>query len=159
MIVDYSYHTAALVFVGALFYLKKLLDNPRQAVVSAIAFAIAEAVMDHRYESTALPNNFFLLSAKLLFDSYFSITLMFVYGGKIYKKFVRSVDSYYLHKTLPNATWKELIENDDVCSICLEEMNYGETVLLSCNHIYHRECITRAASYSDECPLCRVKLS
>jgi SUMO ligase MMS21 Smc5/6 complex component len=48
----------------------------------------------------------------------------------------------------------------DVCSICLEEMNEnsGELIELSCNHIYHKDCILSWFSKSKTCPCCRKNI-
>lgn len=42
------------------------------------------------------------------------------------------------------------------CAICLDTLpNYHPTTTLSCDHIFHRDCISRWNNYS--CPLCRAE--
>lgn len=46
------------------------------------------------------------------------------------------------------------------CSICSSSEEYSGIVKLSrCNHIYHRECITKWANNKNNCPLCRTDIS
>ena len=45
------------------------------------------------------------------------------------------------------------------CSICIEKLNGKEIVKLSCNHIFHKDCIEKYILINNEksfkCPLCR----
>ncbi|KAG9156851.1 hypothetical protein Leryth_020165 [Lithospermum erythrorhizon] len=43
------------------------------------------------------------------------------------------------------------------CSVCLNEIEEGDEVRqLSCDHVFHRECIDRWIGYGNvTCPLCR----
>jgi hypothetical protein len=42
-----------------------------------------------------------------------------------------------------------------VCSICLEEYVYNETIsVMSCNHKFHEECLRDWLQKSKACPLC-----
>jgi hypothetical protein len=43
------------------------------------------------------------------------------------------------------------------CSICFDELKDG-TYTLSCNHIYHKECIKTWLSNHTTCPLCRANV-
>jgi len=48
-------------------------------------------------------------------------------------------------------------EGEGVCSICLEEFAPGERIslLLECEHIFHKECLAKWWNCSKECPNCR----
>ena len=48
---------------------------------------------------------------------------------------------------------------DDVCSICLENLE-NNIIKLDCNHIYHIRCINMWIIYNNniECPLCRTEI-
>jgi len=43
------------------------------------------------------------------------------------------------------------------CSICLEQFNSSSntSVILECNHIYHKNCIKKWLKNNDGCPMCR----
>jgi len=53
---------------------------------------------------------------------------------------------------------------EDVCPICLEEFNVGETVMfsrsMSCTHVFHKECLMAwlMEQRENECPSCRAAL-
>ncbi|KAF8026031.1 hypothetical protein BT93_F2754 [Corymbia citriodora subsp. variegata] len=50
-------------------------------------------------------------------------------------------------------------EDEDCCSICLEEFHRAEKVTeLPCSHVFHRRCIIRWLEDRDSCPLCRCQL-
>lgn len=49
---------------------------------------------------------------------------------------------------------------DDCCSICLDSMELGNTVIkLGCKHIYHEKCIEEYLSkYNHTCPMCKKNI-
>ena len=51
-------------------------------------------------------------------------------------------------------------QNTDDCTICLNSLAPGTTVLtLSCNHKFHLQCLAANIQASnEECPLCRTKI-
>lgn len=53
---------------------------------------------------------------------------------------------------LRDATEKELIALDDVCSICFQELE--EAKVTACNHYFHADCLTRWLYLQDTCPNC-----
>jgi hypothetical protein len=58
-------------------------------------------------------------------------------------------------------SYEELLNdnNDDDCTICLEEFNNDdEIVKLKCNHLFHSKCIDDWIEKNQSCPLCRVNL-
>ena len=48
----------------------------------------------------------------------------------------------------------ENTENNE-CSICLEELYRKKTKTLTCNHIFHMDCIDEWGKIQTICPLCR----
>ena len=65
-------------------------------------------------------------------------------------------DTYKKNKNLK----EKLIKNDDndICSICLEDLNGEKCVILSCEHIYHKDCIKKWLKKNDSCPNCRINI-
>ena len=50
------------------------------------------------------------------------------------------------------------MDNNDICSICYEELDNENSFKLECNHIYHTKCILNWFRNShDNCPLCNDK--
>ena len=49
---------------------------------------------------------------------------------------------------------------DDACVICQDSYQLGQDVLwLSCNHVFHRECILPWLKSSSTCPICRAHVT
>ena len=44
---------------------------------------------------------------------------------------------------------------DDICSICIEEINKDYFYYKSCNHIYHDKCLIEWLKINKSCPNCR----
>ena len=51
---------------------------------------------------------------------------------------------------------------DDVCAICLSEIDHSELYRLGCNHVYHKDCVNDMidrgfrSNGSISCPMCRT---
>ena len=49
--------------------------------------------------------------------------------------------------------------NSNICSICIDNINKGEEYSeLSCNHIYHTNCILSWLEKHATCPTCRKNI-
>ena len=76
---------------------------------------------------------------------------------------------YNMNSLYPNATVQDLLESDNVCIICREEM-VGVTVVngqaistggslakkLPCGHIFHVSCLRSWFQRQQTCPTCRL---
>ena len=56
------------------------------------------------------------------------------------------------------------INNDDKCTICLENLNDTVNTKLNCNHIFCINCIKKLINNHDsnkeiKCPLCRIDIN
>jgi hypothetical protein len=50
-------------------------------------------------------------------------------------------------------------EKDKECSICLSEFEKESKVsLITCNHLFHNDCIREWSMYKQNCPICRKKI-
>lgn len=86
----------------------------------------------------------------ILFGSYFCYPLYICTKNKC--KIYYNV--YQKNKNLK----QKLITNDDICSICLEKLKMDKCVILSCEHIYHKDCIQKWLKKNDSCPNCRINI-
>ena len=49
-------------------------------------------------------------------------------------------------------------ENDNICSICLEELKLYQIKRLKCNHSFHINCINKWKIKKNICPICRKQI-
>ncbi|KZV31836.1 hypothetical protein F511_25949 [Dorcoceras hygrometricum] len=64
-----------------------------------------------------------------------------------------SIEEYLEIKTASNEN------EDESCSICLEDFYYGCKVLsMPCSHIFHEDCIKKCLKSSHYCPMCRFEM-
>ncbi len=99
------------------------------------------------------------------FDSYVLFylvcTLFGSYFCHIFYISTKNKCKIYYEYYLKNKNLKEkLIKNDDndICSICLEDLKDEKCVILSCEHIYHKDCIKKWLKKNDSCPNCRINI-
>lgn len=52
-----------------------------------------------------------------------------------------------------------LVESQEECAICYEEIALHEPVITACKHAFGRPCITKALELQGKCPMCRQPLS
>ena len=50
-------------------------------------------------------------------------------------------------------------ENENLCSICLEDIKALPTTKLSCNHYFHINCINIWKEKNNKCPICRKEIN
>ena len=59
-----------------------------------------------------------------------------------------------VNKIYPLIFKKEILIEDQECSICLKKFN-NDNVTLPCKHNFHENCITMWLNSKNNCPLCR----
>ncbi len=53
----------------------------------------------------------------------------------------------------------EIQKNSLVCPICIDDYDKDSFIsIISCNHIYHTDCIKEWCKYKQECAVCRKKV-
>ena len=63
--------------------------------------------------------------------------------------------NYDIKKTIIFKNNQEDVKYYKECVICLEDMkNDEELILISCSHIFHKECIQKWFNKNNICPLC-----
>ncbi|KAL3847622.1 hypothetical protein ACJMK2_018525 [Sinanodonta woodiana] len=73
-----------------------------------------------------------------------------------YVIYMQRTKSRAVVQSLPQATPDQVAHLDDVCSICMYEIDEG--LVTPCNHIFHSECIRRACTIRPSCPMCNQPL-
>jgi hypothetical protein len=69
------------------------------------------------------------------------------------------ISEQMLQSIRSNATNIENEENVTQCSVCLENINVGDScVTLRCNHKFHLHCIERWCQTHNTCPMCRNEI-
>jgi hypothetical protein len=58
---------------------------------------------------------------------------------------------------LPDASKEEIKNNNDVCSICLQDMKSAK--ITPCNHLYHEMCLRKWLNTKTDCPICNEKIT
>ncbi|KAK7927740.1 hypothetical protein PG985_004738 [Apiospora marii] len=51
-----------------------------------------------------------------------------------------------------------MIESQEECAICYEEIGLHEPVVTACKHVFGRPCIAKAIQMQGKCPMCRADL-
>ena len=50
-------------------------------------------------------------------------------------------------------------EDEEQCSVCMRPFNNTSVRLLTCEHVFHTECIDEWIQRSETCPLCRATIA
>lgn len=90
-----------------------------------------------------------LLAAASFINVYMSVKDMDVYWQVLMKE--KSCISKYRQ-----ASVQELMENDDVCAICLQDMAWAR--ITPCHHIFHGDCLRKCLKERPTCPMCKYNL-
>ncbi|KAK8051405.1 SNF2 family N-terminal domain-containing protein [Apiospora rasikravindrae] len=51
-----------------------------------------------------------------------------------------------------------IIESQEECAICYEEIGLHEPVITACKHVFGKACITKTIQMQGKCPMCRAEL-
>lgn len=81
--------------------------------------------------------------------AYFNI---WVQAKEGWKTFMKRRTAAHKIRSLPAATEEQLRENNDVCSICYQELQ--SACITQCNHFFHGVCLRKWLYVKDNCPLC-----
>jgi len=60
-------------------------------------------------------------------------------------------------KKLPEIKYKRIHSTDDICTICIENLETNERVIkLKCEHMFHPKCINQWINIHERCPNCNL---
>ncbi|KAK4789357.1 hypothetical protein SAY86_020676 [Trapa natans] len=58
------------------------------------------------------------------------------------------------------AELEDIVENNESCTICMEEYESDQEILkIGCSHYFHKECIYKWLRMNESCPLCRCEVT
>ncbi|XP_015784398.1 RING finger protein 145 [Tetranychus urticae] len=93
----------------------------------------------------------------LIIHCYFNVMQRFQAG---YKSFIQRREAIAKSARLPTATKEQLKQHNDVCAICYIDMiNEKESVIIPCQHFFHRICLRRWLCFQESCPLCSARVT
>lgn len=106
----------------------------------------------------------FILNLFLLYKNHVILST-FIFHYAIIAKYESIVTKFWnklaQEKDIVNkfkqATKQDLDNYNDVCSICLQEMERAR--ITNCAHIFHTECLRKWIKISNYCPLCKSNFS
>ncbi len=50
-------------------------------------------------------------------------------------------------------------DENDICSICMNNLNGNSVIITNCKHKFHSKCISEWYIRNNSCPLCREKVA
>lgn len=89
-------------------------------------------------------------AAMMCIHAYFNI---FQVGKDGWKKFYLRRQAVRKINSLPEATPQQLLEFQDVCAICYQELTTNARIT-PCQHFFHGACLRKWLYMQDSCPLC-----
>lgn len=127
-------------------------------------------IMRHQLEQKTLEIVYAILRTYNIDPSNIPARVVSDYSEKIQVIMRRMKDS--MSRSYQDYVWKDVLEQTalqemqpvidkifykgELCVICQENYSSGQRVgILSCNHVYHKECIYSWLETSKNCPLCR----
>uniref|UniRef100_A0A182W117 RING-type domain-containing protein n=1 Tax=Anopheles minimus TaxID=112268 RepID=A0A182W117_9DIPT len=101
------------------------------------------------FESEMIPIGGAIRALMMGIHAYFNIWCEARAGWVVFMKRRTAV-----HKisSLPEATTVQLLQFDDVCAICYQDMTSAK--ITRCNHYFHGVCLRKWLYVQDRCPLC-----
>ena len=94
--------------------------------------------------------SYYIISTKNLKDI-FTVYLVYLHSCIYWLSLVvKSICKKEVYKTIS-------LSSEEECSICYEEI-VKNSVILKCNHLYHKECIDKWLLEHTTCPQCRYDL-
>lgn len=135
-------------------------DNDFYEIKKILSFEDLPVEVIYETQNTLMTMLNTLLRLSLITLLIGTIFYCFIYTAKT-QYIQRTNESFYIVEIpdpppIVNRNDYSLIEDipsDQECSICMEPFN-EDTVKLSCEHMYHKECIIEWFQNSKRCPLC-----
>lgn len=88
------------------------------------------------------------------YDSDFTFVLLYLISALIMFLFLKFHTNVY--NSVENVEITDLKED---CPICLDKLYKEKSVIISCNHIFHKDCLEKWLSRKEICPLCKKKVT
>ena len=116
---------------------------------SVAVFVVAYGVHESLFRQWSVIN-----ASILVVHCYLNVWLRLQLGWKSYllrRDAVRKVER------LPLASKEQLLQHNDVCSICYQEMT-NDARQTQCQHYYHGVCLRKWLHIQEKCPMCHKRI-
>ncbi|KAG7277096.1 hypothetical protein CRUP_031309 [Coryphaenoides rupestris] len=119
------------------------------AVSRVLEFVVALCVVAYGTWESLFGEWSWMGASVIIIHSYFNVWLRAQSG---WRSFLLRQEAAKKINSLPRATAAQLQRNNDVCSICFQEMS--SAVITLCGHFFHANCLRKWLYVQETCPMC-----
>ncbi|KAM9777509.1 RING finger protein 145 [Neosynchiropus ocellatus] len=119
------------------------------AVSRVLEFVVALCVVAYGTWESLFGEWSWMGASVIIIHSYFNVWLRAQSG---WRSFLLRQEAAEKISSLPKATAQQLLEHDDVCSICFQDMS--SSVVTCCGHFFHANCLRKWLYVQETCPMC-----
>uniref|UniRef100_A0A670IUI1 RING finger protein 145-like n=1 Tax=Podarcis muralis TaxID=64176 RepID=A0A670IUI1_PODMU len=158
-----SLQVMGTLFIYTLFMIELFQDTPMEkmdeivyyinAVSRVLEFLVAVCVVAYGTWESIFGEWSWLGASVIIIHCYFNVWLR-AHSG--WKSFLLRREAAKKISLLPRATSRQLLDHNDVCAICFQEMTLA--VVVPCGHFFHDGCLRKWFFVQDTCPLCHQQV-
>lgn len=119
------------------------------AVSRVLEFVVALCVVAYGTWESLFGEWSWMGASVIIIHSYFNVWLRAQSG---WRSFLLRQEAAKKINSLPRATAEQLLQHNDVCSICFQEMS--SAVITYCGHFFHGNCLRKWLYVQETCPMC-----
>ncbi|XP_053258110.1 RING finger protein 145-like [Podarcis raffonei] len=158
-----SLQVMGTLFIYTLFMIELFQDTPMEkmdeivyyinAISRVLEFLVAVCVVAYGTWESIFGEWSWLGASVIIIHCYFNVWLR-AHSG--WKSFLLRREAAKKISLLPRATSRQLLDHNDVCAICFQEMTLA--VVVPCGHFFHDGCLRKWFFVQDTCPLCHQQV-
>ncbi|XP_067084944.1 RING finger protein 145-like isoform X2 [Osmerus mordax] len=118
-----------------------------------LEFLVALCVVAYGVSETVFGEWTVMGSTIIFIHSYYNVWLRAQLG---WQSFLLRRDAVNKIKSLPTASHAQLLNYNDICAICYQDMKCA--VITPCSHFFHAACLKKWLYVQETCPLCHSQL-
>ncbi|XP_053700723.1 RING finger protein 145 isoform X2 [Synchiropus splendidus] len=119
------------------------------AVSRVLEFVVALCVVAYGTWESLFGEWSWMGASVIIIHSYFNVWLRAQSG---WRSFLLRQEAAKKINSLPKATTQQLLEHNDVCAICFQDMS--SSVITYCGHFFHGNCLRKWLYVQETCPMC-----
>uniref|UniRef100_H3CYW5 RING finger protein 145 n=1 Tax=Tetraodon nigroviridis TaxID=99883 RepID=H3CYW5_TETNG len=119
------------------------------AISRVLEFLVALCVVAYGAWESLFGEWSWMGASVIIIHSYFNVWLRAQSG---WRSFLLRQEAAKKINSLPRATTHQLLQHNDVCSICFQEMS--SAVITYCGHFFHGNCLRKWLYVQETCPMC-----